>query len=128
MQVSERESPFDTPHYAWFWSVVDRIRAAPEATAAVFQEMSVEQLEEFYNIYLAVSVELYPENSYEEKGWCEEGIACASDWVVNQGKAFYAAVYNDLSRSPDPDGVPYCALSGWAAGEYYRRTGQEFHY
>jgi hypothetical protein len=107
--------------------VIERLRAAPEATAAVFQDMSVEQLEEFYNIYRAVSVELYPEYSDEEKGWYEEGIARASEWVVNQGQAFYSTVYSDLSRFPDPDGVPYCALSGWAAGEYYRRTGREIH-
>jgi hypothetical protein len=124
--MSDRRDPFGSAHYDWFWSVIDRIRAAPASAEALFQSMSVEELEGFYNIYRAVSVELYPEYDDEEKGWYEEGISRASDWVVNQGKEFYHAVYNDLSRFPDPQNVPYCALSGWAAGEYYRRTGREF--
>jgi hypothetical protein len=126
--MSDRTSPADSAHSDWFWSIIDRIRANPDATGKVFRTMTAEQLEEFYHIYRAVNVELYPEYEDEERGWYKEDISCASDWVVNQGKAFYHAVYHDLSLFPDPRGIPYCALSSWAADEYYNRFGREFNH
>lgn len=126
--MSERRSPFDTPHYVWFWSVIESLRVAPESAEVIFHEMSVEQLEEFYNIYRAVSVELYPEYRDEERGWYEDGIAIASNWVVNQGQAYYRVVFSDLSTFPDPETVPYDSLAGWAgwaASEYSDRLGKD---
>jgi hypothetical protein len=122
---SDQSRPFNLSLSDWFWSVIDRIRNDPDSVEELFNGMSQEQLGEFYYSYREASSELYPGCCDQERGWSEEDIGQASDWVVNQGKEVYLAVWNDLSLFPDPDGVPFCDHSGIAARVSWDRYGKE---
>jgi hypothetical protein len=114
--------PYDLGLYGtdWFWSIIDRLRADPESAEAVIGGMSPEQLREFYYAYREATDELYGDFRDDERGWDDDDIHNASCWVLNQGKEFYKAVWDDLSKYPDPtqvEGVNYSALAAhisWA--------------
>jgi hypothetical protein len=123
--MSQEERPFNLDYPDWFWAVIDGVRNRPAAAEEIFRALSDTQVEEFYCYYREASNELYPEYSNEEMDWDDNDISRASDWVVNQGKAYYLSVWKDLGLFPDPFEISYCALSGWAASLYYERHGKE---
>ena len=109
----------------WFWAAIDETRAAPGSAEAVLTALSRERLRQFYFAYRELTDELYGDYRDDERGWHEDDIFTASSWVVNQGEAFYRAVYENLRLYPDPADVPPSDLSGLVAVVSRKRFGEE---
>jgi len=99
----------------WFWATIDTIRAAPDSAEAIFAGLPRDRLRQFYFAYRELTDELYGDYRDDERDWHEDDIFKASSWVVNQGEAFYRAVYENLRLYPDPAEVPPSDLSGLVA-------------
>ena len=124
-EAGGHREPYDLGLSDWFWSIISRLRDEPESAEAVVNAMTREQLRTFYHAYREATAELYGDYRDEERGWDDDDIQSASCWVLNQGKEFYIAVWNDLSRYPDPRQVEGGDYSGLVAHVSWERHRQE---
>lgn len=98
--MSVERRPYDINLPAWFWSIIDQLRAKPKSARKIIGALTERQMVSFYNTYREATDELCYEG-YDEERWEDEDeyhYACC--WIVNQGQAAYRAAWNDPSLIP----------------------------
>src|SRR5271155_5629407 len=65
-RMSQTRCRGDLPGSDWFWSVLDRVIAAPDRREEILSELTDEPLGEFYYEYGDVAIELYPSRTIPE--------------------------------------------------------------
>jgi hypothetical protein len=119
--------PYNLELPDWFWTVLDQIRADPEQAEVLLRGLSSLQIQQFYYAYREATDELYGDYGDDARGWSDDDVYNASCWVLNQGKEFYIAVWNDLTLYPDPEHVEACDYSGLAAHVAWERDRKELY-
>jgi len=98
-----------------FWELIDSGIDDPEVVRRRLQELSEQDLVDFFWRAQERADHLIDEDSQEE----------AAHWVVRQGSRFYQQVAKDRSRFPDATADPGEDISylSWAGDVYYERYG-----
>ena len=108
-----------------FWSVIDQAQQDKHRMMALLEEMSQEDLADFYSDYDELHRELIPYRQDNIRGYTEDDLNAAASWVLAQGKDQYLSVWHNLDLIPDPKCIPFIDYGELAAELYKRRYGNE---
>jgi hypothetical protein len=98
-----------------FWNLIDSGIGDPGVVRRGLQELSEQDLVDFFWREQERADHLIDEDSQEE----------AAHWVVRQGSRFYQQVAKDRSRLPEaaPDSGEDISYLSWAGDVYHERYG-----
>lgn len=84
----------------WFWDIVNESDQDENKLREILTEMDKNDIYRFQDLFVEAAVELRyePFTNFTESS--EDGIEDISNWVVSQGKAYYAEILKHPERIP----------------------------
>ena len=119
--VEDEELPSD-----WFWSLIATGGHDSERMAGVLSQLTRTDLERFHNEFSEAVTAISWDDYCNVHGYGESKMRDLASWIVSQGKAFFAMVYDDPKRIPRFDEVDHSrSYIGIAEQVYSARFAQD---